>query len=259
METKRFVGGSVNMILTRQTCGQRSSRAVESKHQTLENYFYERICYMFLISKCRGDWYLVPCTFRVLAKREPLHKGDFRISPAEKIRIWHCTADFLLQVPKKCKDLDISLLYILILGTYSKFAHKNNFLALGVCILQVARALAAGLLRQDHVCRTTDESFRFHNKKFDQMRCKLDSTENPNCVITLRAFSASIKSLDGRGCTGTNIFTIYRVIMTFLSQVYVHVADIIFHVLTLGSLARQVKETLCACIVLLAITCPCGL
>jgi len=34
------------------------------------------------------------------------------------------------QVPKKCTDLDLSLLYNLILGTYSKFARKNNFLSL---------------------------------------------------------------------------------------------------------------------------------
>ena len=37
------------------------------------------------------------------------------------------------QVPKLCTALDLSLLYILILGTYSKFARKNKFLALGVC------------------------------------------------------------------------------------------------------------------------------
>jgi len=42
-----------------------------------------------------------------------------------------------------------------------------------------ARALAAGMARQDHVYKTTDELFRFHNKNFDEMRCKLDSTENP--------------------------------------------------------------------------------
>ena len=41
-----------------------------------------------------------------------------------------------------------------------------------------ARALAAGLTRQDHVYKTTDELFRFHNQNFDEMRCKLDSTEN---------------------------------------------------------------------------------
>jgi len=42
-----------------------------------------------------------------------------------------------------------------------------------------ARVLAAGLPRQDHVYKTTDESFRFHNKNFDEMRWKLDFTENP--------------------------------------------------------------------------------
>ena len=41
-----------------------------------------------------------------------------------------------------------------------------------------ARALAVGLPGQDHVYSTTEESFRFHNKNFDEMRCKLDSTEN---------------------------------------------------------------------------------
>jgi len=41
------------------------------------------------------------------------------------------------------------------------------------------RALAAGLPRQDHVYKSTDESFRFHNKYFDEMRYKLDSTKNP--------------------------------------------------------------------------------
>jgi len=49
---------------------------------------------------------------------------------------------------------------------------------LGIC-RSTDRALATFLLRQDHVYSTTDESFRFHNNKFDEMRCKLDSTENP--------------------------------------------------------------------------------
>ena len=44
-----------------------------------------------------------------------------------------------------------------------------------------ARVLAAGLPRQENVYSTTDESFRFHNKKINEMRCKLrlDFTENP--------------------------------------------------------------------------------
>jgi len=55
VEMKRFVSSFVHVILTQQTCGQRSSRAAESKRRALGKYFSERICYMFLISKCRGD------------------------------------------------------------------------------------------------------------------------------------------------------------------------------------------------------------
>jgi len=77
-QTKRFVGSFVNVILTRQTCDQRSCRAAESKRWALGNYFPERICNMFLMSKCRGDWDLGLCTFWVLAKREPLRNGNFR-------------------------------------------------------------------------------------------------------------------------------------------------------------------------------------
>ena len=43
-----------------------------------------------------------------------------------------CAAVLQAQVSKLGTDLDPSLLYILILGTYSKFARKINFLALGV-------------------------------------------------------------------------------------------------------------------------------
>jgi len=48
----------------------------------------------------------------------------------------HCTAVLVSQVPKKCTELDLGLLYILTSGLYSKFARKNNFLALGVCFPQ---------------------------------------------------------------------------------------------------------------------------
>jgi len=36
-----------------------------------------------------------------------------------------------------------------------------------------SRAQAAGLPRQGHVYKTADEPFRFHNKNFDEIRCKL--------------------------------------------------------------------------------------
>ena len=78
VETKQFVGSFVNVILTRQTCGQLSSRAAESKRRALGNYFSEWICYMFQISKCRGDWDLSLCTTSGLAFGEPMRSGDFR-------------------------------------------------------------------------------------------------------------------------------------------------------------------------------------
>ena len=59
-----------------------------------------------------------------------------RVSPAEKIGIWHCTAVLFSQVPKLCTDLDFSLFYILILATCSKFTRKYDYLALGVCFPQ---------------------------------------------------------------------------------------------------------------------------
>jgi len=40
-----------------------------------------------------------------------------------------------------------------------------------------ARALAAGLPRQDHVWITTNNLFHFHNNEFDEIPCRLDSTE----------------------------------------------------------------------------------
>jgi len=75
--TKRFVSYTVNVILTRQTCGQRSSRAAESKLWALRNSFPEWICYIFPMSKCRGDWDLGLCTTS-LAKREPLRNVKCR-------------------------------------------------------------------------------------------------------------------------------------------------------------------------------------
>ena len=139
VETKRFVGSFVNVILMWQTCGQRSSRAAESKRRALGNYCPERICYMFLMSKCRGDWDLVLCTTSGLAKREPQRSCDFWKKPcfdAGNIGFCHCAAVLQTKFPKLCTDLDLSLLYILVLGKYSKFARKNNFLALGVCFPQ---------------------------------------------------------------------------------------------------------------------------
>jgi len=126
--------------LTRQTCGQRSSRAAESKRRALGNYFFERICYMFPISKCRGDWHLGLCTTSGLAFWEPQRNCKIRFFLRRNTFFFlgsrHCAAVLQMQVLKLCTDLDVSLFYILILWTYSKLSRENNFLALGICFPQ---------------------------------------------------------------------------------------------------------------------------
>ena len=68
----------VHVILTRQTCGQRSSKAAESKRRVLGYYFSKRICYMLLVSKCRGDSDLGLCKNLGLAFEEPQRNHKIR-------------------------------------------------------------------------------------------------------------------------------------------------------------------------------------
>jgi len=57
------------------------------------------------------------------------------------------------------------------------------------------QVLAARFQHIDHVCITTQESFRSHKNKFDKIRCKMDSNENPrsrnNPTLTVSVFSSS--------------------------------------------------------------------
>ena len=96
-----------------------------------------------------------------------------------KIGFCRCASVLQTQVPKLYTALDLSLLYILILGTYNKFARKNNFLALGVCFPQprssAGRRFAASRSRVQNYRRIVS----FLQPNFDEIRCKLDSTENP--------------------------------------------------------------------------------
>jgi len=78
VETKQFVGIILHVILTRQTCGQRSRRAAESKRWAIGNYFSKRTCYMFIIPKCRRDRDLSLCTTSVLAFEELQCTGKIR-------------------------------------------------------------------------------------------------------------------------------------------------------------------------------------
>ena len=106
------------------------------------------------------DWDLGLCTTSEPAFGEPQRNGKIRsflrrdtfLSGSRR-----CASVLQTQVPKLCTALDLGLLYILILGSYSKFgdlywsshwfsnkqhylsskfARKNDFPALGVCFPQ---------------------------------------------------------------------------------------------------------------------------
>ena len=83
--------------------------------------------------------------------------------------------------PEFYTDLDLSLFYILILGTYSKFARKNNFLSLGVCFP------AGQLKRWPQVCRvkitcTLPSTNRFVSKTKISMKCVVNWKPLRICV-----------------------------------------------------------------------------
>ena len=69
VEMRQSVGSNSNVILTRQTCGQRSSMVAGSKHRTLSFYFPLRMRYIFPITRCKREWNLGLWTFLVLDKR----------------------------------------------------------------------------------------------------------------------------------------------------------------------------------------------
>jgi len=158
VETKRFVGSFVNVILTRQTCGQRSSRAAESRRRALGNFFHHWICYMFLKSKCRGQ-HLGLCTFCVLPKREPLRNGDFRKKTCfarRKNRNLALRSGILFASTQKVHRPRSQHPLHFDFETYGKFARKNVFPALGVCFPQPCssdgRRFAASRSRLQNYC-----------------------------------------------------------------------------------------------------------
>ena len=79
VETNKVVRSNTNVIMTRQTCGQRSSRVAGSKRRALAFCFPVRIWYyVFLISICRGKSDLGVFMTSVLAKRMRPRSADFQ-------------------------------------------------------------------------------------------------------------------------------------------------------------------------------------
>jgi len=78
-EMKQFVSSNPNVILKRQTCGQRSSMAAWIKLRALAFHFSIRFCSMFPISKFRREFDLGLCKTWVPAGKMPLRIGEFRL------------------------------------------------------------------------------------------------------------------------------------------------------------------------------------
>jgi len=137
-----FLSALLSLVISMTGRSEQSTRALRDGsdvvREAIGNWFWVRICYMFLLSKCRRDWDLGLCATSVLALGEQMRDGKIQkqnVFRRRKNRILPLHFGSPNASTELCTDLDLSLLYILILGTYSKFARKINFLALGVYCL----------------------------------------------------------------------------------------------------------------------------
>jgi len=89
----------------------------------------------------------------------------------------HCAAP----VSQKCSDLDLNNLYILVLGIANSLG-KMIFCRPAFAFRSPARALAAGLPRQNHVYRTTNESFFCTSKNLMNSGCVVNWIPLRICV-----------------------------------------------------------------------------
>ena len=150
METSQLTVSHPHVILTRQTCGHRLDMAAGSKRRGLAFYFPIQIWYMFLISKYRGKSDLGLCMSLGRANRMLLRSADFprNLRPntfsnrkfALRSRILFARTE-VMHTPRFDSPLHFDIRQI---------SSKNKMLALAFASSRHARALAAGLPRQDH-------------------------------------------------------------------------------------------------------------
>ena len=153
VQTKPFVSSHPNVILTRQTCGQRSSMAAGSKRRALDSIFPCEFTEYFVYQNIEESLIWV-CAQRQDLQTECCSSDQKTRLAAKCVGSWHCAAALFWQVPKLCTDLHLTLSHILILRTYTKFEWKHKMLALGVCFPQpcssAGHRIAASRSRLDH-------------------------------------------------------------------------------------------------------------
>jgi len=131
VETKQYVSSNANVILTRQTCGQRSKMSAESKRRKAQICFTSEFAMCSTYQNVETTKIYVSALFDYLQKENRCAMPNSEFSRRRNkffLGSRHCVPClFVCQVPKKCTELDLSPLYILIYRTYSKFARNNNF------------------------------------------------------------------------------------------------------------------------------------
>jgi len=188
------------MILTRQTCGQRSSMAAGSKHQALAlaSYVSQRIWWMFPVPKCRREWNLGLCSFSILAKSL---ECSCAVKTHDKFGGWRnafCNRKsppssriLFANLKVSHKPGDVTFLYILTLGTFTKLHGKMKSLLM--CLLPTAM-----LERWPHVCQV---KITFHNKHDSNLKFSITwwqlfaSAEDVHRRIADRSLHFDIKNI----------------------------------------------------------------
>jgi len=137
VETDKLVSSNPHFIFTHQTCGQRSIRVMGSKCRTLAFYFWEN------------------------GSRERLNSNKM-----PKISFLGKTHSGVWRVVRGGYG-----------GKACRAPRKIKRLALGVCFPQPCSSAGRRFAASRSLWITTHHFVRFHKNEFDEMLCKLDSTE----------------------------------------------------------------------------------
>jgi len=155
VEIKQIVSSNSNVILTQQTCSQRSGMAAGGKRRALALYFSVRICCVFLMLKYRRESDLGLCMTSVLTKIIQLRSADFRFLNVfgRKIRRKSALRSCILFASTEVmhRPRSDSFLHFYIRTQKANSYGKINCYRSAFAYRSHARALAAGLPRQDHV------------------------------------------------------------------------------------------------------------
>ena len=131
-----------------------------------------------------------------------LRSADFR-RILRPVGSWHCVAAFFSQVPVKCIDLDLTIIYNLIVGTYTRFEWDNKLLALGVYFPQPCSMPCWPHVSRIQVTFGLLPTNLFVSTRTNSMKCLVNWISLRICVRS-RNTQPYLKGRPPRGVTGTH-------------------------------------------------------